>query len=70
VKKVLKYSFLGLALAIGACGAAQADPHHHHDDDPPKREPKKAPEVDPNLAMGGLSLLGGTIAVLRARRWK
>ena len=70
VNRVLKSSFLGIALAVGASTAAHASPWHHHDYDPPRREPKTAPEVDPSLAIGGLSLLGGTIAVLRARRSK
>lgn len=69
VKRVLKCSFLGLALAVGT-SAAHADPWWHHHHDPPKPEPRKAPEVDPNMAIGGLSLLGGTIAVLRAQRSK
>jgi hypothetical protein len=72
VKRVLKYSLLGLALAVGASASAHADPswHHRHDPDPPCPEPRTAPEVDPSLAIGGLSLLGGTIAVLRAGRSK
>jgi hypothetical protein len=70
VKKVLKYSLFGLALAVGASASAHADPWWNHDHDPPKPQPRTAPEVDPNLAIGGLSLLGGTIAVLRVRRSK
>jgi hypothetical protein len=31
--------------------------HHHH-----------KPEIDPNLAVSALTLLGGTLAVLRIRR--
>jgi hypothetical protein len=76
VKKVLKSSllFLGLALTVGGSAAAHADPwsqHHYNDRYPPRPEQaRKAPEVDPSLAIGGLSLLGGSIAVLRARRGK
>jgi hypothetical protein len=32
--------------------------------------PKHTPEVDPSLAIGGITLLAGTLAVLRARRGK
>jgi hypothetical protein len=70
LKKVLKYSFLGLALAVGASAAAHADSWNH---DPhrqklePRTGPRIAPEVDPTLAISGLSLLAGTLTVLRAR---
>lgn len=39
---------------------------------PPNRHdpPKTAPEVDPSTAFAGLSLLGGTLTVLRSRRRK
>jgi hypothetical protein len=70
VKRVLSYAFLGIALAVGGSASAFADPWHHHDHDPPKPQPRTAPEVDPGLAIAGISLLGGTIAVLRARRSK
>jgi len=63
---MLKYSFLGLALVVGASATANASPRDswHHD------HPQHAPEVDPALAISGLSLLGGTLTVLRARRRK
>ena len=35
--------------------------------DPP---PPGAPEVDPSLAIAGISFLGGSLAVLRSRRRK
>lgn len=69
MNKALEYSLLGLALAIGATAAAYAEPRHH-DFDPPRPKRRTAPEVDPNLAIGGLSLIGGTLAVLLARRRK
>ena len=79
MKKIIKYSFLVTALAVGASAAAHADPWHDHD--PPRPEPghhhdspqsgfRQAPEVDSTLAISGLSLLGGTLAVLNARRRK
>ena len=61
MKRLLKYSFL-LALALGLNVAAYAK----HKDPPLST----APEVDVALATGGLTLVGGTIAVLRARRSK
>ena len=66
MKTLLKYSLLA-ALVIGLNSAAYAKPDkdkHRKDPDPPHT----APEVDAALAAGGLALLGGTIAVLRARR--
>ena len=62
MKNVLKYSVMGLVLALGSSVAAHA---HHHQDPPPA---PAAPEVDPSLAIGGFTLLAGTIAVARARR--
>jgi LPXTG-motif cell wall-anchored protein len=72
--KMLKYSFLGLALAVGASAAAHADPWRHYDLPKPQPLPmperKVAPEIDPSLAISGMLLLGGSLAVLRARRRK
>lgn len=36
----------------------------------PPRDGRAAPEVDPNLAVSGFLLLGGTLTVLRSRRSK
>ena len=57
-----KRSILALVLAATASTAALARDHRH--------EPKQAPEVDPNLAIGGVTLLAGALTVLRARRSK
>lgn len=65
MKKLLKYSLLA-ALVLGLNMAAYANP----DKKPDPPDPHTAPEVDAALAFGGLALLGGTIAVLRARRSK
>ena len=75
MKKVLKYLFLGLALVVGASAAANASPvtpaHSASPLTPWHHDPlQQAPEVDPALAISGLSLLGGTLTVLRARRRK
>jgi len=70
MKPFLKYSLV-LVLALGLNMAAHAKPdddRHHPHYDPPT--PHTAPEVDAALAAGGLALVGGTIAVLRARRQK
>lgn len=56
-KNLLKYSLVMLGLALCTCTAAYASR-------------PKVPEVDPSLAIGGLTLLAGTIAVLRIRRKK
>ena len=74
LKNFLKYSLLVLALAMGTTARAHAfdkpgDPDHdkHWDPDPPPGN-NVAPEVDPGMAISGLSLLGGTLVILRARR--
>jgi hypothetical protein len=72
--KSLKYSLLALALVLGTASAAHADDswdnffgdnnnNHNH-------QPHQAPEVDPTLAIGGISLLAGTLTVVRAKRRK
>jgi len=69
--KMLKYSALGLALALGSSTLALAyddDDHHRHDPDGPGNN--VAPEIDPGVAFGSLSLLGGTLMVVRSRRRK
>ncbi len=57
-KNHLKYSLVMLGLALTTCTTAFAF------------SKPKVPEVDPSLAIGGLTLLAGTIAVLRIRRKK
>jgi LPXTG-motif cell wall-anchored protein len=49
---------LGLLLALSTPAFA-----HHHDN-------PGAPEVDPSLAIAGISFLGGSLVVLRSRRRK
>lgn len=62
MKNLLKYAPLALVLAFGACTAAHGmvfgGTGGHQ------------PEVDPSLAVSGLTLLAGTLAVLRVRRKK
>lgn len=59
-KNLLKYSLLVLGLALGTCVSAHGMVFTH---------PTK-PEIDPSLAISGLTLLAGTLAVLRVRRSK
>jgi len=58
-KNLLKYIFLAPSFALGAGATAHA-----------LACSLQAPEVDPSLTIGGLTLLAGTIAVLRVRRKK
>jgi len=71
LRKLFKYAFLAFALTLGVSTLAYANPRHDHDHDR-DRKPKayEAPEVDPGLAIGGFSLLAGTLTVLRAQRRK
>jgi len=62
--KNFAYLALGFALALGVGKIAVAQTK------PCSACSVRAPEVDSALAASGLALLGGTIAVLRARRRK
>jgi hypothetical protein len=68
MKKLLEYAVLTFIMAFWASSiaSAQAD-HKPASPPPPPPKSKPAPEVDPGMAAGGLSLLVGTLAVLRAR---
>jgi hypothetical protein len=61
-----------LVLTLGLAAAAQA--YTPHDTEQVRNNqvvttvPPSAPEIDPASAMAALSLLAGTIAVLRSRR--
>jgi LPXTG-motif cell wall-anchored protein len=57
-KNLLKYSLVVLGLALSTCASAYGMAF------------KRYPEVDPSLAISGLTLLAGTLAVLRVRRKK
>lgn len=62
---------LALVLTVAGSTAAYAKGgDHHHHPDPPSHDPRQAPEVDPNLAIGGFTLLAGSLTVIRARRKK
>jgi LPXTG-motif cell wall-anchored protein len=70
MKTALKFSLFALALAMTMSPMAQAHDPHDHDPNPPHDLPNTAPEVDPSMAFAGLTLLGGTLTVLRSRRSK
>jgi hypothetical protein len=67
LSKYLKYSLLALTLVPGA-NFARADVFYTDNHKPGR--PEQAPEVDPSLAVAGISLLTGTLTVMRARRRK
>jgi hypothetical protein len=69
---LLKYAFLGLALALSASASAHAGGQDWKWN-PPKYTPPppktyQAPEIDCGMAISGLTLLGGVLTVVRARR--
>ncbi|HMD22018.1 MAG TPA: hypothetical protein VKH40_16960 [Alloacidobacterium sp.] len=55
-----------LALVLNAAAYAGPTPPPP----PTPTAPKKAPEIDPGLAISGVSLLVGSLTVLRSRRDK
>ena len=59
-KNLLKYSLVVLGIALGTCTAAHglAFSKLHQ------------PEIDPSLAVSAVTLLAGSLAVLRIRRNK
>jgi hypothetical protein len=68
MSNILKFVLLTLVLAIGGNTAAHAAVPCATTN--PNCKPKPAPEVDPSLAAVGVSLLAGTLTVLRARKRK
>jgi hypothetical protein len=57
-KNLLKYTLLVLGLAFGTCSSAYGMAFF------------KTPEVDPTLAISAITLLAGSLAVLRSHRQK
>jgi len=64
LRNLLKYAILTFVLAVGASAVANATPCSTVN---PNCKPTPAPEIDPSLAVVGISLLAGTLAVMRAR---
>ncbi|MFZ1086691.1 MAG: hypothetical protein WAN35_17150 [Terracidiphilus sp.] len=57
-KNLLMYTFVVLGFALSTCTSAFGMALIHK------------PEIDPSLAVSSLTLLGGTLAILRVRRKK
>jgi LPXTG-motif cell wall-anchored protein len=74
MKNVVKYALFTTVLALTVSSQARAFDHDQRDKDHRGKDqsncPNTAPEVDPSLAIGGLTMLGGTLTVLRSRRRK
>ena len=71
MSNILKFALLTLVLAVGGNTAAHANPAATPcASTNPSCKPKTAPEVDPSLAVVGVSLLAGILTVLRARKPK
>ena len=72
--KYLKLSLLAFALVLSVSPRAHAFGGHNYGPPPPPPSPRSpartAPEVDPSLALGGFTLLGGALTVMRSRRKK
>lgn len=69
--KSLRYVPFVFALALCLSGLAFADPGNGNGlgEGHGKGNPhKQAPEIDPSLAIAGLALVSGTLAVQRSRR--
>jgi hypothetical protein len=63
--------FIGFVVLLAAAGSAFAGADHNHFFNlPPWLCPVKAPELDPASAVAGLTMLAGTLAVIRGRRAK
>lgn len=67
MRDFLKYAIPTMVLALGMSVAASATPCSTTT---PNCKPTAAPEVDPSLAIVGISFLAGTLMVLRVRRRK
>ncbi|MGA2848942.1 MAG: hypothetical protein ABSE46_08105 [Terracidiphilus sp.] len=65
MRNLIKYAFLTAVVAGGASTAAYAG--ECGTDRAALCTPQPAPEVDPSLAIAGISLLAGTLVVVRSR---
>jgi hypothetical protein len=61
-----KWKFSALVLGMVLILSAPAFALKHHD----KKDDGSAPEVDPSLAVAGISFLAGSLVVLRSRLHK
>jgi hypothetical protein len=63
-----KWKFSALVLGLVLLLSSPAFAHDHHGGPPPSGGSSgAAPEVDPSLAIAGISFLTGSLAVLRSR---
>lgn len=67
---LLKPSMLAFVLVLHACNYVPSTSGTPGTTKPSKPTPTQAAEVDPGLALGGLTLLAGALTVLRVRRQK
>ncbi|HEY9127859.1 MAG TPA: LPXTG cell wall anchor domain-containing protein [Acidobacteriaceae bacterium] len=67
---LLKPSILAFALALHACNTVPGTPGNSAGAPGKPGKPTQASEVDPGMALAGLTLLAGTLTVLRVRRRK
>lgn len=68
---LLKPAMLAFVLALHACNyVSSSSDAPGGPTKPGKPTPTQASEVDPGLALGGLTLLAGALTVLRVRRRK
>jgi hypothetical protein len=70
IKTIILLSMLGSFSVASAGVGVSRDDHRCGRDGRDARQCMSAPEIDPAAAMGALALLGGTVAILRARRKK
>jgi hypothetical protein len=73
LKNTLKYSMLALLVVFGTSTLAFARDNRQPPPPPPPPthcDPPSAPEVDPSLAISGLTLLAGTLTLARVARRK
>ncbi len=83
MRHLLKCTLLGVGLVLGTSSIAYAGstdlfgfdyflpppkPHLPLPVYPNHNPPRLAPEIDPDMAVGGFSLLAGMLIVLRSRR--
>ena len=71
MKNLLQYSCVALALALCGTASLSAERNSPVSERRVAHTPRArgaAPEVDPSLAIGGITLLAGSLTVLRARR--
>jgi LPXTG-motif cell wall-anchored protein len=67
---LIKPSILAFALALHACNLVPGGGPANPGGPTTPHKPTQASEVDPGMALAGLTLLAGALTVLRVRRRK